>query len=224
MARTGKKTYYWDSCTLIAWVDGGKGHPPQVIAGLDEIAGEVTDNKAILCTSVIIETELLRGKLTQEQALKLQGLFKRRNVLLINLDSRIARRASEIRNYYNERNVKISSPDSIHLATAIIYGVDEFHTLDGGGERPRPNDLLRLNGNVAGYSLHIRMPVAVQSSLFTGVIENPNDRRPSGKESEKETTESSPTGIQRSSDRLAEGETTKTEGVTKENGRKESST
>jgi len=166
MAKANRKTYYWDSCSFIAWIDGGKGYSKDIIDGLDGIAQEVHENKANLCTSVMTETEILQGKLSPEQSTKLQNLFKRRNVILIGVDSKIARTASEIRNYYNARNIHIMPPDSIHLATAIIYGVDEFHTLDGCGGRQRPSDLLHLNGNVAGHSLHIRVPVAVQPTLF----------------------------------------------------------
>jgi len=168
MPKNSRKTYYWDSCAFIAWLDGGKGHPAEVIAGLGEIAKEVTENKANLCTSVITEPEILKGKLTTDQTTRFENLFKRRNVIQINMDSRIAKKASEIRDHYNSRGVKISTPDSIHLATAIIYQVDEFDTLDGAGERPRRNDLLPLNGDVAGYPLHIRIPTG-QPTLFSGV-------------------------------------------------------
>src|SRR5277367_6240872 len=68
--------------------------------------------------------------------------FKRRNVVQISVDTRISQRASAIRNYYNQRGTKLTTPDSIHLATAIIYEADEFHTLDGDGKRQRANDLL----------------------------------------------------------------------------------
>lgn len=169
MARAGRKTYYWDTASFIAWLDGGKGHPGDVVAGFDEVATEITQNRASLCTSVLTHTEVLQGKLTPDQATRFDNLFKRRNVVSITVDSRIAKRASEIRNHYNEKGIKISTPDSIHLATAIIYEVDEFHTLDGDGQRKRPNDLLRLNGDVAGYPLHIRVPKAVQGSLLTNV-------------------------------------------------------
>jgi predicted nucleic acid-binding protein len=169
MAKANRKTYYWDSSAFIAWINGGKGHSKDVIEGLDAIAREVTENRAILCTSVITETELLQGKISSEQTDKLQDLFKRRNVVLISVDSKIARMASEIRNYYSQKNINIKSPDSIHLATAIMYAADECHTLDGDGERRRPSDLLRLNGNVAGHALHIRVPLAAQPSLFASI-------------------------------------------------------
>lgn len=169
MPKAGRKTYYWDTACFIAWLDGGKGHANDVIAGLDEIGKEISQNRATLCTSVMTQTELLQGKLTPDQSARLENLFKRKNVVQVSMDSRIAKRASEIRNYYHQRDIRISTPDSIHLATAIIYEADEFHTLDGDGKRKRPNDLLRLNGDVAGYPLHIRVPVAVQPSLLAGV-------------------------------------------------------
>jgi predicted nucleic acid-binding protein len=178
MARAGKKTFYWDTASFIAWLDGGKGHPNDVVAGFDEVATEITQNRANLCTSVLTHTEVLQGKLTPDQASRFDNLFKRRNVNAITVDSRIAKRASEIRNYYNERGIKISTPDSIHLATAIIYEVDEFHTLDGDGQRKRPSDLLRLNGDVAGHPLHIRVPIAIQGSLLTNVGPLAIDNKP----------------------------------------------
>jgi predicted nucleic acid-binding protein len=169
MPKPGKKLYYWDTATFIAWLDGGKNLAVEVISGLDEIAKEINDNRAFLCTSVITQVEVLQGKLTPEQSTRFDNLFKRRNFSLINVDGRIATRASEIRNYYNQRGINIKTPDATHLATALIYKVDEFHTTDGAGERQRPSDLLRLNGDVAGYPLHIRVPVALQPSLLAGV-------------------------------------------------------
>jgi predicted nucleic acid-binding protein len=173
MAKAGKRIYYWDTNTFIAWLDGGKGHPVEVISGLDEIANEINEGRSVLCTSVITNTEVLEGKLTPDQAVRLQNLFKRRNVIQVSVDTRISQRASAIRNYYSQRGIKFGTPDCIHLATAIIYGVDEFHTLDGDGKRQRSNDLLRLNGDVAGYPLHIRVPTAVQPSLLAGIAPLP---------------------------------------------------
>ena len=138
-----KKIYYWDTCCFIAWLTS-KDYPQEVLDGLDDVAKEVNENRAILCTSVMTDTEILEGQLTADQITKFQNLFKRRNVIQITLDQRIARRASEIRNYYNGRGIKIKTPDATHLATAIIYEAEEFHTLDGGGERQRPSDLFAI--------------------------------------------------------------------------------
>ena len=50
--------------------------------------------------------------------------------------------------------------DATRLATAIAYKVvDEFHTFD-------EKDLLRFDGDVAGYKLKICKPSAKQKQLF----------------------------------------------------------
>jgi predicted nucleic acid-binding protein len=214
MAKTGKKIYYWDTATFLAWLDGGKGHPIEVISGLDEVAKEVNENRAVLCTSVITNTEVLEGKLTSEQIARLQNVFKRRNVVQISVDARISQRASAIRNYYNNRGVKLSTPDSIHLATAIIYQADEFHTLDGDGKRQRTNDLLRLNGDVAGYPLHIRVPVAIQPSLLAGVASLPPEER-----NARQASQPSPLGVERSDRRHIEGKASADETKVSDGGR-----
>ena len=180
MPKSGKKLYYWDTSCFIAWLDGGKGHSADALTGLEYIATEINDNRAFLCTSVTTNTEVLQGKYTPEQIAKLENFFKRRNVSVVSVDMKISQRASQIRNYYNQRNVNIKTPDATHLATALIYKVDEFHTLDGDGERKRPSDLLSLNGNVAGEPLHIRVPLAPELPLLKGIgpLENAADTTP----------------------------------------------
>jgi hypothetical protein len=66
---------------------------------------------------------------------------------------RITDRASTIREKH-----KIKTPDAIHLATAILYDVDEMHTMDGWHEDGKRDGLLALTGNVAEYKLWITEP------------------------------------------------------------------
>jgi len=66
---------------------------------------------------------------------------------------RIADRASVIREKH-----KIKTPDAIHLATAILYDVDEMQTMDGWHEDGKRDGLLALSGNVAEYKLLITQP------------------------------------------------------------------
>jgi hypothetical protein len=68
--------------------------------------------------------------------------------------------AQEIRVFYRQRNKKLSVPDTTHLATAIHYRVDALYTFD-------EDDLLPLNGNVAGHDLVIcKPPLPRQGKLF----------------------------------------------------------
>jgi hypothetical protein len=58
----------------------------------------------------------------------------------------------------------VSVPDAIHLATALIYRADEFHTFDGKNGR-NTLGLLPLSGDVGGHKLTICKPVAKSPEL-----------------------------------------------------------
>jgi predicted nucleic acid-binding protein len=164
-----KPTIYWDACIFLAWLhDEAVVHGPNVLDGIEQMVRDVNDGKIVLFTSVMTKTEVLEYRLTKKAADTFANVFKRRNVSMVAQDERVADRSHEIRNYYAQRDIKLSSTDCVHLATAILYEAEAFYTLDGGGKRVRPNDLLPLNGNVAGYPLVIQKPFTAQGGLFTG--------------------------------------------------------
>jgi predicted nucleic acid-binding protein len=168
---TGKrKKYYWDSCAFILWLDE-KGDQ-LVVDGLAQVVKEVESGQADLFTSALTKSEVLRGKMSPEQRDRFNRLFQRRNMVAVDITSRVLALSEEIR----EWNRKISTPDAIHLATAILYEADEFHTTDGGGKRKRGGDLLPLNGNVAGHKLKICIPAA-PANLLSGVGPLPGTER-----------------------------------------------
>jgi predicted nucleic acid-binding protein len=160
-----KPKVYWDANIFLAWLHEETVHGPGVLDGIEEMAREINDNKAILFTSVMTKTQVLECKLSARKLAIFSNLFKRRNVTMIVQDERVADKAHEIRNHYAQRKITLSAEDCVHLATAILYQADVFYTLDGSGKRPRPNDLLPLNGNVAGYPLVIQKPHAKQPML-----------------------------------------------------------
>ena len=157
-----RKKYYWDSCAFIIWLDE-KGDQ-LVVDGLAQIVNEIESGQADLFTSAITRTEVLRGKMTSEQRDRFSRLFQRRNVIAVDVTGRVLDISEKIR----EWNLKISVPDALHLATAILYEADEFHTTDGSGKRKRAGDLLPLDGNVAGHKLKICVPKA-PPNLLSGV-------------------------------------------------------
>jgi predicted nucleic acid-binding protein len=160
----GKPKYYWDSCAIIAWLMGEK-HAAGELEGFEEIVKQVENGKAVLFTSALTKSEVLEGRMTPEQKETFSELFQRKNLVLVEITDRVLTLSKEIR----EWNPKISTPDAIHLATAILYEADEFHTTDGGGKRKRPGDLLPLDGNVAGHNLKICTPRSDQYNLLRGV-------------------------------------------------------
>lgn len=156
-----KKTIYWDTCVFLAWLKNENRELGE-IEGIEEVSRSVGNNRINLTTSVITFVEILESSLGQEGVEKLSNIFKRRNVVPINVDIRIAKLAADIRDHYKKIERSIKTPDAIHLATAINYKVDELQTFDGSRGRP---GLLSLNGNVMGYNLKIVQPQKNQSSF-----------------------------------------------------------
>lgn len=111
---------------------------------------------------MVTKVEVLKSRLA-EDAIRLFGeLFKRRNVILVSLDARIADLAHDIRDYYQRIGKNVRTADAIHLATAIYYGVEKFYTFDGTGRR---SGLISLSGNVAGHDLIVCAPMVSQYTL-----------------------------------------------------------
>ena len=152
-----KPKYYWDACIFLAWLLDEKRSPGEM-EGLTEVASLIAQSNAFLVTSVITRVEVLECTLSGEAKRSFDDFFKRRNIIMVNVDRNITDLAHEIRNHYKTQNKKLTSPDSIHLAAAITYGADQFHTFD--------DPLLRLNGKVAGYPLVICKPQGTQTVLF----------------------------------------------------------
>ena len=182
--KTGRRKIYWDNTCWLAWLNGEGTElwPADVVQGITDVAAEVDANKLILITSAITRGEIFQGRLTQQQRDALPRLMRRKNIREIGADSRIMDKAAAIREYYANHppTRRIYTPDAIHLATAILYEADEFHTMDGlkkGGENKRK--LIALSGDkgvdglkiVPPYPLH-RPPaelIVVTGPLVTGV-------------------------------------------------------
>jgi predicted nucleic acid-binding protein len=165
----GKRVLYWDACVFIAWLKNEQ-RPPGEMEGVADVVTEIDNHRAILISSVMTRTELLDCKLTDEARTLFERVQQRRDLQLINADIRVADLSHEIRNYHQLQGVSLSSPDCIHLATAILYRADEFHTFDGSGAKPKKSKLIQLSGKVAGqYPLVIKVPSCAQPSLLSAL-------------------------------------------------------
>jgi hypothetical protein len=168
--KDGKRLLYWDACVFIAHLKKETVWGLEVSAGIDQARDEIDQGRWLLLTSSLTRSEIFQGILTPEQKKIFTSLFGRRNIIQQDVTPKIADHACVIREYYDNQQprVKIDTPDAIHLATALGYGVDEVWTLDGAGSvRTRPSQLLRLgrNGQIAGKKLIVKKPAVFTSPM-----------------------------------------------------------
>lgn len=162
---------YWDTCIILAWIQNEK-RPAGDMAGIRYFATKIDNNEIVMISSALYRTEILDSKIDDDAKAKLELLFKKRNVKSISVDTRISDLSSEIRDFYQiQRDIDLkpglATPDAIHLATAIHYNADEFHTFDEDDSNST-RGLLPLSGNVAGHPLVITKPIALQAEFDLG--------------------------------------------------------
>lgn len=152
--------YYWDTCLFLAWIKDEE-RPHGEMDGVREVVGRVKKRDAVMLTSVITTTEVLQSKLPAGVGNLFHGLMQR--IERKSVDIKVAKLAHDLRDYYSTISdyggKTLSVADALHLATAILFRADEFHTFDGSNGR-NSLGLLQLSGNVAGHNLTICKPVA----------------------------------------------------------------
>src|SRR5579871_490855 len=154
--------YYWDSCLFLAWIKDEERKSGEM-DGVREVIKLSKRRDAKIMTSVLTSVEVLAAKMPAGMNNLFAGLLKR--VTRVGIDTRIASLAHDIRNHYSSAGGKtLSTPDAIHLATAILYRADEFHTFDAEGSR-QSLGLIPLSGNVGGHKLTICKPEAKRPQL-----------------------------------------------------------
>lgn len=173
--------YYWDTCLFLEFFRGEVSTPARKRATkrfLDE--NKAKQNRIV--TSVLTHTEAIPRKLVADDGTKEALYWSYFNGIYL-IDQEITRPminlAREIRNFYfQEADPKAGIPyrmlglgDAIHLATAIVLGVDEFHTRDkrpsGGNLGLLGIDKLTTNGKIATqWDLKILSPEDDQGNLL----------------------------------------------------------
>lgn len=154
---------YWDSCCWIGLINQDE----RWFGDLQSIFESAQRGDAQLWISTITILEVV--KVPSEDGMprpwpdaniaQVDNLFLQDYVRTVQLDQQIARKAREI--YRSTPSLGLRKQmDAIHLATALFYSVDEFHTDDG-------EDLLSLDKTLTcrdGQLLRICEP---KDSLLT---------------------------------------------------------
>jgi predicted nucleic acid-binding protein len=155
--RKPEKTFYWDTCIFVAILNG-EDRAPGEMEGAKAVATAVDRGDAGLLTSVLTRTEILDGKIPEHALDLLDNLFKKPNLQRADVTQSISDAAHDIRNNLHLAGRKMQVPDAIHLATALIYRVDELHTFDG--------ELLDLDGHPLTNGVRIVKPSTRQGELL----------------------------------------------------------
>lgn len=175
----GKPTFYWDACIFYEWI-GKETIDSRKKAAIDELIAANEKKENLIITSAITHLEVLPEKLTEKGAEDEQdylALFDGVHFHDVEVSTNILLRAREIRDYYysppegGEGFKMMDLGDCIHLATASLNSVKEFHTRDNDKRKGKVPllDLYTLYGDTklcAKYDLKICSPEADQGGLY----------------------------------------------------------
>lgn len=177
-----KSVYYWDSCIWYEHLNREMVSPLQR-QGLREILADNVAQENLIVTSVITHLEVLPEKLTGTDAIKEKMYFDQFDGVHMRTEQvsdNVLRLAREIRSFYFRSPPQgggyakiMDLGDAIHLATAALLNVDEFHTRDDSDAKTKIPlvSLYKWSGvsTLCGrYPLKIVSPEAAQGSFLDG--------------------------------------------------------
>lgn len=177
--------YYWDTCILLERVKGKK-IPLSQHRAIQQFLDDNKNEKNRIVTSVLTHAEAIPRKITINDAAAEAEYWSYFDGIYF-LDQEISRPiialARFLRDYYyieadKENNIvyrMLGLGDAIHLASAIVAEVDEFHTRD---KRPSGGNLgllglrdLHPDGLIGGrWKLKIVSPDDGQSNLLDATV------------------------------------------------------
>lgn len=141
----GKATVvYWDSSAFIALLKGENDHGDGVYDALLSQAGAFDRDQIILATSTVGITEVLSIDLSDEVRERFESMIRRSNFQTVDLNDSVARQAARLRHhcYGREKNgvgepYVLTTPDSIHVVSAMLIKADVLVTLDSENKSVR---------------------------------------------------------------------------------------
>ena len=120
--------YYWDTCLFLAWLKDEERRTGEM-DGVRELVERSRRREVRIMTSALTLVEVLSSKIPVGFDTLFANLLKR--ITRVSMDIKVAAIAHDLRDYYSIRqaefgNKTLSTPDAIHLATAILYRADRF--------------------------------------------------------------------------------------------------
>lgn len=153
---------YWDTCILLAVIKNEQ-LPPHEQAGIDEVIDAVDRRERSIITSVVSRAEMFRADFTADERRRYATFFQRTNCEELPVTGPISDLIAEMRRDAKAEKLQISFADWIHVATAVVHRVHQFHTFDGKKSRPDARKkLIPLSGKPIVRGLKICTPQADQ--------------------------------------------------------------
>ena len=165
-----RRVVYWDTCVFLSLI-GDEAR--QNSGAVHTVREETRKGICTVITSALTRAEILLSKNDRGKIREFDELFDSSNIKAYNVDYPIGEKTSEIRDHYialskTDTRPEVSLADAIHLATAIIYEVTEFHTFDEKDKHTPKSygrGLLTLDGEPGVEGLKICRPYAKQTAL-----------------------------------------------------------
>lgn len=127
----------WDSSVLISWIRGDASAVR--VQAMETVVGAVESGAYRLAVSTLLYAEVLESAMPVPAIGQFEKFMQNRAMVsIVAVDIRVARKAQMIRDTLRKKGESVTTPDAVHIATAIVSGAKFFHTFD--------DRLLRLNG------------------------------------------------------------------------------
>ncbi len=127
----------WDSSVLISWI---RDDASAVRVQAMKTVVEAVESEAYrLAVSALLYAEVLESTMPAPAIGQFEKFMQNRAMVsIVAVDIRVARKAQMIRDTLRKKDESVTTPDAVHIATAIVSEAKFFHTFDAR--------LLRLNG------------------------------------------------------------------------------
>lgn len=134
---------YFDSCIFIDWLDATS--PSDRVSAVQSLLDKWKAKKLEICTSSVTMIEVLQSSNNPTQFDKFKQLRGSEGITWLECNRRVAEWASEVRTDLllrkkNGEFITTSTPDSIHIATALLHGCSILYTRDGVSSTENPKD------------------------------------------------------------------------------------
>jgi predicted nucleic acid-binding protein len=150
---------YWDTSAFLALLKNETMHGPGVLDALKSQAGAFDRGEIVLATSTLAILEVNSADLPDSARELFEGMLRRSNMVLVAANETVMRSAAELRRhvYGKDKNgagepYVLSSPDAIHVVSAMQIGADCLVTLDSAN-KPKTKEMA-----MTGVSRHYPVP------------------------------------------------------------------